>query len=54
MEGYQCWGEQGEWGKKVQGIKSIIGRHKIDKGWLRIVQGMEKPKALNVQPVDMD
>ena len=37
MEGYQCWGEQGEWGKKVQGIKSIIGRHKIDKGWLRIV-----------------
>ena len=31
MEGYQWAGGRGEWGKKVQGIKSIIGRYKIDK-----------------------
>ena len=30
------WGG-GEWGKQVQGIRSIIGRHKIDKGRLRVV-----------------
>ena len=35
MEGYQ----QGRWkmGEKVQGIRSIIGRYKIDKRRLRIV-----------------
>ena len=26
-----------EWGGKVQGIRSINGRYKIDRGWLRIV-----------------
>ena len=31
-------------GDKVQGIRSIISRHKIDRGRLRIVQEMEKPK----------
>ena len=37
MEGYQ-WGEGvGRMGEKVQGIRSIIGRHKIDK---------ERPKML--------
>ena len=35
MEGYQ-WG-RGEWGGNVHGIRSIIGRHKIDRGRLRIV-----------------
>ena len=37
MEGYQ-WGA-GAWRKeeKVQGIRSIIGRYKIDTGKLRIV-----------------
>ena len=35
MEGYQ-WG-RGEWGGNVHGIRSIIGRHKIDRGKLRIV-----------------
>ena len=36
MEGYQ-WGRGwGEWGRNVQGIRSIIGRHKIDRGKLRI------------------
>ena len=30
MEGFQ-WGRGGaEWGEKVPGIRSIIGRHKID------------------------
>ena len=48
MEGYQ-WGEgRGEWGEKVQGIRRIIGRHKINRGRLRIVWEMEKPKNLYV------
>ena len=37
-------GEHG--GKKVQGIRSIVGRHKTDRGRLRIVQEMGKPKNL--------
>ena len=32
--------------KKVQGIRSIIGRYKIDRRGLRIVWEMEKPKNL--------
>ena len=37
MEGYQ-WGD-GEWrmGEKVQGIRCMNGRYKIDRGRLRIV-----------------
>ena len=35
-----------EWGEKVQGIRSIISRYKIDRGRLRIAQGLEKPKNL--------
>ena len=34
--------------EKVQGIRSINGRYKIDRGRLRIVQEMEKPKNLHV------
>ena len=30
-------GDGGIMGEKVQGIRSIIGRHKIDRGRLRIV-----------------
>ena len=30
------WGG-GRKGEKVQGIRSLIGRHKIDKGRLRVV-----------------
>ena len=44
MEGYQ-WG----WGKmreKVQGIRSIIGRHKIDTGRLSTVIGNGEAKEL--------
>ena len=35
MEDYQ-WGG-GEWGERVQEIRSLTGRHKIDRGRLRIV-----------------
>ena len=40
--------------RKVQGIRSIIGRYKIDMGRLRIVWEMEKPKNLYAQPMDMN
>ena len=33
-------------GEKVQGIRSINGRYKIDRGTLRVVWEMEKPKNL--------
>ena len=44
---------RGEWGEKVQGYRSINGRHKIDRGNLRILWEMEKQKNLYVQPTDM-
>ena len=31
LEDYQWGGGGGEWGVKVQGIRSIIGNHKIDR-----------------------
>ena len=37
MEGYQQGGESGRMGEKVQGIRSINGTYKVDKGKLRIV-----------------
>ena len=37
MEGYQQGDGGGEMGEKVQGIRSINGRHKIDRGRLRIM-----------------
>ena len=37
MEGYQQGGGVGRMGEKVRGIRSIIGRYKIDRGRLRIV-----------------
>ena len=40
--------ERGGWGERVQGIRSINGRYKTDRGRLRIVQKMEKPKNLHV------
>ena len=45
---------KGEKGEKVQGIRSIIGRYKVDKGRLRIIQEMEKPKNLHVLPMNMN
>ena len=35
-------------GEKVQGIRSVISRYKIDRERLRIVWEMEKPKNLYV------
>ena len=32
MEGYQWGGGKGRMGEKVEGIRSITGRHKIDRG----------------------
>ena len=46
MEGYQ-WGGGGM-EEKVQGISSTNGKYKIDRGRLRIVWEMEKPKNLYV------
>ena len=43
----------GEMVEKVQGIRSINGRYKIDRGRLRIVGDMEKPKNLYTRPMDM-
>ena len=40
--------EEGEDGGKVQGLRSINGRFKIDRGQLRIAWEMEKPKNLYV------
>ena len=37
MEGYQQGGGRGRMGEKVQGIRSINGRYKMDRGKLRIV-----------------
>ena len=54
MEGYQCRGGGEEWGGKVQGIRSIIGRHNIDGERLRMVQETENSKNLYVQPMDMN
>ena len=53
MEGYQWGGGGREWGK-MEGIRSINGKYKIDRGRLRIVQEMHKPKNLYVQPMDMN
>ena len=43
-----------EWGEKAEGIRSINGRYKIDRGTLRIIQEMEKPKNLYVRSMDMN
>ena len=48
MEGYQWGAGGGRMGEKVQGIRSIISKYKIDRGRLRIVWEMEKPKNLHV------
>ena len=38
--------------EKLQGIRSINSRYKIDKGRLRIVWEMEKPKNLYARSTD--
>ena len=37
MEGYQWGGGRGRMGEKVQGVRNITGRYKVDRGRLRIV-----------------
>ena len=37
MEGYQWGGGEGRLGEKVQGLRSINGRYKIDRRRLRII-----------------
>ena len=46
-----CEGERGE---KVQRISSINSRYKIDRGRVRIVWEMEKPKNLHARPMDVN
>ena len=46
--------ERGRMGETVQGIRNIVGRHKVDRGRLRILWEMEKPKNLYVTPMDMN
>ena len=48
MEGYQWGGRGGRMEEMVQGIKSINGRYKIDRGRLRIAWEMEKPNNFYV------
>ena len=48
MKGYQQGGGRGRMAEKLQGIRSIIGRYRIDRWRLRIVWKMEKPKNLYV------
>ena len=40
--------DEGRMEEKVQGIRTINGRYKIDRGRLRMVWEMEKPKNLHV------
>ena len=54
MEGYQQGGGGGRMGREGMGIRSINDRCKIDRGKLRIVCEMEKPKILYAQPMDMN
>ena len=46
--GLSAGGRGKRMGGKVQGIRSINGRYKIDCGRVRIVWEMEKPKNLYV------
>ena len=48
MEGYYQGNGREREGGKAQRISSINGRYKIDRGRLRIVWEMEKPKNLHV------
>ena len=46
-------GKEGEWGK-IQGIRSINGRNKIDEGMVRTAQEIEKPKNIYIWLPDMN
>ena len=46
MEGFQWRGGGEEWGGKVQGIRSIIGRYKIDGERIRMVWETETKELI--------
>ena len=50
MEGYQWGGEEGRMGEKVQGLRRINDRYKIETGRLIVVGEMEKPKNYMYDP----
>ena len=54
MEEFQWGGRGNSRGEKIQGIRSITGRHKIDRERLRMVYETEKSKKLHKQPVNMN
>ena len=51
MEGYQQGEGRRRMGENIQGLRSINGRYKIDRGRLRIVWEMKKPKNLMCDPL---
>ena len=54
MEGYQQGSGREREELKVQRISSINDRWKIDRGRVRIVYEMQKPKNLYVRPMDIN
>ena len=54
MKDYQQGGRRGRMREKAQGIRSIIGRYRRDRGMLRIVQEVEKPKNVYARPMDIN
>ena len=54
MEDCQLRKRRGRMGEKLQGIRSIIGRYKIDRGEVKNSIGNRGAKNLYVQPMDMN
>ena len=52
--GFSVGRQRGGMGGKVQGIRSIISRHKVDRERQKMVQEMEKSKNIYVQPMNMN
>ena len=52
MEGYQPGGRGGRMGEKLQGIRSINGRYKIDRVEGKNSMGNGEAKNSYVQPMD--
>ena len=52
--GFSVGRQRGGMGGKVQGIRSIIGKHKIYGERLRMIKGTKKSKNLYVQPMKMN
>ena len=53
MADYQLRGERCRMEGKVQGLRSTIGKYKIDRGMLKTVEDIEKPKNLYARPMDI-